>query len=311
MTCQQLAEENTALSKENVNLQTGNQTQPESMNLLVAKVVSLSNQPDRETNKPKRRFNCQRVPSSTEKRKYTHYHLHAPVVYPDTITDREIHRRTGYNSVDDFMIWAAVLYNGDLDALEKTVSPLTWFEELVMFHEMLYAKSIMRWEDAEHEYKVDKRYLLRIFDTKMMQLLLCKRSWPQCLNFEEDQHFMKSEWKVSYKLIRLKMHDMTGIRTYTPGDPALQRVTWSSYYAENCVKGGVSLQPSAWIETLNLWTGACTDSQYTSDDSGKDSILVKQKESSSNDLVNNEEIPFTNILDKGYRILLAAWQTGK
>ena len=68
MTCQQLAEENATLSQENENLQTGNQKQAESINLSVAKAAGLSNQPDRETNKPKRRFNCQRVPSSAEKK---------------------------------------------------------------------------------------------------------------------------------------------------------------------------------------------------------------------------------------------------
>jgi len=188
---------------------------------VVAKASGLSNQPDRETNKPHCRLNCQRVPSSTKKAQSTPHHLHAPVVFVDKITDRKIHHRTGFNSVNDFIILAAILYNVDLDALEKNCIPLTWFKELVMFHKLLYAKSIMRWEDAEHEYKVDKKYLQKVFNTKLIQLLLCRRSWPQCLNFEEDHHFMKSEWKIHYELIRLKMHGMEGLRMYTPSDPAL------------------------------------------------------------------------------------------
>ena len=75
----------------------------------------------------------------------------------------------------------------------------------------------------------------------------------------------------------------------------------------NCVKGGVSYQLGGWITNENLWTGGVSDKRYNTDTK----ILEEQDEYSKKDLVEGKEIPFTNVLDKGYRILLAAWQAGK
>ena len=70
-----------------------------------------------------------------------------------------------------------------------------------------------------------------------------------------------------------------------------------------CVKGGILYQPGGWITTDKFWSGAVSDIKYNTE-SG---ILEVQDRYSKKDLVGNEEIPFTNVLDKGNRIVLAAW----
>ena len=63
---------------------------------------------------------------------------------------------------------------------------------------------------------------------------------------------------------------------------------------------------SGWMGLHNLWTGAVSDTRYN----GEDEILDAQKKFVVSDLVKNQVLPFTNMTDKGYRLLLAAWQSG-
>jgi hypothetical protein len=65
-------------------------------------------------------------------------------------------------------------------------------------------------------------------------------------------------------------------------------------------KGGVMLQPCGWIGAWDLWTGAAAS----------DADFLK-KTRMSRDLVNGEKAPFTNILDRGHQVVLAAWRQGK
>ena len=236
------------------------------------------------------------------------YHDRDPVVDPNKITDKEIHRRTSFKTLNDLLFFVVVATNGDLTLLSKTISPLTWFEEWMLFFELQSSKSIHRWIDAaaSNGYDIHEKYVVRIFDTKLMQVLSAKKSWPRYLNFEEDHFFMKDEWKIRYLKHRINQWDMTGLGLRKPSDPALQLATYSLYYAMNCLKGGVSYQLGGWITNENLWSGAVSDTRYNTETK----ILAEQDEFSKKDLVENEEVPFTNVLDKGYRLVLAAWQTG-
>ena len=86
-----------------------------------------------------------------------------------------------------------------------------------------------------------------------------------------------------------------------------QRISYSLYYAKNCQKDGVFLQICGWMELGDLWSGAINDSLYQT----KTDIFPNKCKFIKNDRVNDDEIPFTNIVDKGYHINLAAWRTGK
>ena len=57
-----------------------------------------------------------------------------------------------------------------------------------------------------------------------------------------------------------------------------------------------------------LWVGATSDSFYME----KTGILKRQRLFAENDTIDGERhIPFTIILDKGYRIIRIAWREGK
>ena len=74
----------------------------------------------------------------------------------------------------------------------------------------------------------------------------------------------------------------------------------------NCAKGGVFLQLCGWMGVEELWCGATSDSFYM-ENTG---ILKRQKDFAEDDLVDEKYIPFLIILDKGYRIIRAAWRAG-
>jgi len=59
--------------------------------------------------------------------------------------------------------------------------------------------------------------------------------------------------------------------------------------------------------TRTLWTGAVSDTDFLN----RAGVLELQHDFVKKDEVNGKYIPFTNILDKGYRSVLAAWRCGK
>ena len=84
-------------------------------------------------------------------------------------------------------------------------------------------------------------------------------------------------------------------------------MTYSAHYAGNCAKGGVFIQLSGWIGVEDLWCGATSDSHYQQ----RNKIFEKQDAFAETDLVDGRKLPFTNILDRGYRVNVAAWRAGK
>ena len=99
---------------------------------------------------------------------------------------------------------------------------------------------------------------------------------------------------------------MTNIVIPKPGDADLQRRTFSKYYGHNCFKRSIGLQLCGWIITYDLWLGAVSDTMYQE----KCGVLKLQEDFARYDKVDDKEIPFLNIFDKGYRIRLAAWRDG-
>ena len=95
--------------------------------------------------------------------------------------------------------------------------------------------------------------------------------------------------------------------TFQPCAAEAQKNSFSCYYRGNCAKGGVFVQLCRWLGVDHLWAGGTSDSHYQE----MTGIFGKQDKFSLTDLVNEKHIPFTNILDKGYRVNLAAWRAGK
>ena len=176
-------------------------------------------------------------------------------------------------------------------------------------------KTFQRWKDAEAQNNtgITDQTLRLVVDQKRQIVLDCREMWPKYASFEEDFALMKDRWKKRYAGKRDVFWDDTNISfNYKPSDADTQRMTYSAYYGENCAKAGVFVQLCGWGGANHLWAGGTSDTQYLND-SG---ILETQEIFSRNDLVDDgkggrTKVPFTNILDKGYRSTVAAWQAGK
>ena len=94
---------------------------------------------------------------------------------------------------------------------------------------------------------------------------------------------------------------------YKPSTVLNQQITYSCYHAGNCANGGVYIQLCGWLGTEELWTGAVSDSKYQE----KTGIFKLQREFSANNFVNRENLPFTNVLDKGYQVSFLVYREGK
>ena len=95
---------------------------------------------------------------------------------------------------------------------------------------------------------------------------------------------------------------------FKPSAADNQRLTYSSYYGMNCAKGGVFAQLCGWIGVEELWVGATSDSHYQE----HTKIFEQQQIFAEQDLVGEDKryVPFSNILDKGYRCVLQAQRAG-
>lgn len=108
--------------------------------------------------------------------------------------------------------------------------------------------------------------------------------------------------------VRMIMHDMTNVPLTQPSDAELNRSLWNQYYNQCCGKGGIFTQLCGWEGTLELFVGNTGDSDYIK----KTKILAKQEDFANKDkLDDGNVIPFLNVFDKGYRVLLDCYKHGE
>ena len=147
-----------------------------------------------------------------------------------------------------------------------------------------------------------------VVDDKCAIINCCRESWPIFAKFQEDQDLKDPKWERKYKGKLVVMWDDTNISfSHQPGGAWEQRVTYNSYYGENCAKGVIFLQLCGWMGVAELWVGAISDSDYQE----KCGILEMQQKFAEMDLVAGLVIAFLLIVDKGYRIIQAAWRAGR
>jgi hypothetical protein len=176
----------------------------------------------------------------------------------------------------------------------------------MLYAEYTWGKTWTRLGDLAKHYKTSERTVNRIVDAKRQRVLQCRGRWPMFVTQEEDEALRAPHWNNRYKGLRVVFWDNTNIQMgFKPGDGRLNRLTYSSYYGGNVAKGGVFLQLCGWLGTHSLWVGAVSDTKYLS----QSGILEMQEEFVKQDPSSNTA--FTNILDKGYRCVLAAWRRGK
>ena len=179
-----------------------------------------------------------------------------------------------------------IVCNGDFKIMTTTESHLTWFEEWMLFFEMMWGKTHTRVEDLTGKYRVEKnKTFYTIINAKLDLVLSCRKSWPTYASFEEDATLRKEKWDEKYENVRVVMWDDTNIPfSFKPSSAQGQKLTYSSYYSMNCAKGGVFLQLCGWMGVEELWVGATSDSYYME----KTNILKRQKEFAKNDKVDGE-----------------------
>jgi hypothetical protein len=145
---------------------------------------------------------------------------------------------------------------------------------------------------------------------KLQLVVATRERWPTYASLREDEDLRKASWNAMFKDVRVRMimHDMTDVPLPHPSDAELNRATYSKYYGGNCGKGGIFTQPCGWEGTLELFTGSVGDSDYVR----SSKMLEHQEEYQNSDpQIDGSIIPFTNVYDKGYRVILDFVRHGK
>jgi hypothetical protein len=228
-----------------------------------------------------------------------------------TISDKEVMRRTGFGSLSALLAYVFVVSNSDIDIILHRKSSLTWFEEWFLHFEYNNSRTITRYDDIQAVYGIQRDEAVAVVNNKYDTEYSALHSWPPYASYKEDNSLRNKDKWAQYNNSRPIMWDMTNVTAYQFTDSDLQRLTYSDYYGECCLKGGVFTQLMGWQGVADLWTGRVTDSDYTK----REGYLRHQREFQERDKVDidSEEVvvPFLNIHDKGFRVNTAAWTEGR
>jgi hypothetical protein len=134
-----------------------------------------------------------------------------------------------------------------------------------------------------------------------------RERWPRYATKKEDELYRKQDGKWdAYVGKRVVMFDNTNIIIKKPGNAEAQRSTYSVYYAGNVGKGAIFIQPCGWMGSHEVWTGGVSDTMYMQ----RGKVFETLNEFINTYDKEEAHIPFTIILDKGYRIVLDAFNAG-
>jgi len=228
-----------------------------------------------------------------------------PKVDPVTTTDGAIQQLTGFVSMFALLAFILVVCNGDVDVMLESCTELTWFEEWVLYFQCMWGRQNITEESLAFWYGISRRTAMRVLERKRSMVLAARERWPMFASYEECIQLQAESWKKNYGNKRLIMWDDTNIDAPGPSDAAMNRHLYSQYY-NGCVgKGGVFLQTCGWIGVWMLWAGAVSDSDYMTTGG-----ILEVMQLFVAECALHSDIPFTLILDKGYRIVLDALHSG-
>jgi hypothetical protein len=229
-----------------------------------------------------------------------------PVVHLESVFDSEVHLRTGFPSFLLFLFYISFVCDGNVKAMIATTTSLRWFEEWFFFLEMIWGRLFRRWIDARRIYKIHHQRLRKLFDIKLNMVMSTIVLWPWYAYHEEGVHLRSTDWKECYKNKRIIMWDNTNLDFMgKPTDADLQRLTFLLNYNENVAKGGVYLQLGGWLGSCEPWLRAFSDLDYQE----RSGVLEFQLQFQELD-ASSAEPRFTNIVNKGYQCVQAAWRAG-
>jgi hypothetical protein len=221
---------------------------------------------------------------------------------------KEVKRRTGFGDMGMLLGFAAIVSNGDINALTDRATCLTWLEEWMMYFQFKLGKTAPRLEDIAAAFNCSESIAKAVLRAKRNKVLVAREAWPTFLSLEEDKALRSDKWEENYGDKRIIMHDNTSVPATGSSNADVNRLMYSQYYGGPVAKAGVWIQLPGWLGTIPLWTGAVSDSQYLEECE----TLDEQEEFAKQDAgVVEAVLPFTNITDKGYRCVVAAWRHGQ
>ena len=235
-----------------------------------------------------------------------------PVCTLRDLVPSEVKRLTGFEDIVQMLSFGIIVCEGNVHGMaENKVSKMTWLEEWVFYFQFTYGRVHCRWEDYEKQWKLRIKTLRTILISKLELVVNTRLRWPLFASIVEDEMIRKSHWKSMLKegqRVRMIMHDMTNVPLTQPSDAELNRSLWNQYYNQCCGKGGIFTQLCGWEGTLELFVGNTGDSDYIK----KTKILAIQEDFANKDKLDDGKVlPFLNVFDKGYRVLLDCYKHGE
>ena len=91
--------------------------------------------------------------------------------------------------MSEMYAYICVICNRNLDKMTETVSALTWFEEWVLYLQVMLLNVHQMHEDYKHEVKYQN--ILKVFDHKLTLVLACWASWPTYASYLENMELKK------------------------------------------------------------------------------------------------------------------------
>jgi hypothetical protein len=86
-----------------------------------------------------------------------------------------------------------IVHNGDLSKVAKIFTRIIWYEEWVLFFEIMWGQTVKRWEYLDQLYS--KYQTREICDAKMQEVLTCSQIWPLFALYFEDQVIQSKTWR--------------------------------------------------------------------------------------------------------------------
>jgi len=212
----------------------------------------------------------------------------------ESLTPSEVKRRTGFRDLKLLLRYSAVVYGGNLDEMAKTVTKMTWLEELLLCYEFTWGRSNVRMNELEKQYGCCHNTLMKAICYRLRKELESRERWPMYASYEEDAKYRDRSWDRHFdpeKGHRVVMHDTTNIPLPDPSSSDMNRALHNKYYNMCCAKAGIAVQLCCWIYGLPLVTGHSDDDWQINNTL----ILELQKEFAENDPTS--ERPFLNVFD--------------
>ena len=94
-----------------------------------------------------------------------------PVVKPGCMLSNEIKRRTSFEDERVLLSYIAIICNGDAETMFSSETTLTWFEEWMLYFEVLWGRTWTRYEDMMSAYNITNEKISMPYSMKNARLL--------------------------------------------------------------------------------------------------------------------------------------------